>query len=407
MFAESQKKKDASKRGRFNLGEKLVLALCDEAQIISTTGGVRFDNKGRHALRRRLARGTVFEGRLLLTAEEHQQCCAAMERLLPPEGVTTTFNGKLLPSRAPCAEFEASLRTEISDAEGRLRPTVRKTTVRIYKPREGEVAQIYELGVPVVETGDSYHVDVQQKIPLGLDRDSVPPAYLRTIRTLVLNTMHAQLDYQAGTAVWVRSALGDSDATPDAVRSVIARRFGEKAVTFDPSDSEANKLAIVAGYTVVHGSQLSRDEWANVRRAGALQPAGQVTPSPKPFSPDGELLSLLAQGEWSDAERAIVELYKRLAPHLVDSDIEVEITDSKKAFWLACYGRGQPLILCRPKLGSEFFTDGPSESALDLLIHELGHHYCGDHLSDDYYRALTKLGARLALAVAKDPRLLR
>jgi hypothetical protein len=31
LFAESVKKGDAEKRGRFNLGEKLVLALCDEA----------------------------------------------------------------------------------------------------------------------------------------------------------------------------------------------------------------------------------------------------------------------------------------------------------------------------------------------------------------------------------------
>ena len=32
----------------------------------------------------------------------------------------------------------------------------------------------------------------------------------------------------------------------------------------------------------------------------------------------------------------------------------------------------------------------------DLLIHELGHHYCSNHLSSDYYDALTKLGAKLA-----------
>jgi hypothetical protein len=33
LFAESEKKADTGKRGRFNLGEKLVLALCDEAEI--------------------------------------------------------------------------------------------------------------------------------------------------------------------------------------------------------------------------------------------------------------------------------------------------------------------------------------------------------------------------------------
>ena len=40
LFAESDKKSDPSKRGRFNLGEKLVLACCEQAEITSTTGTI-------------------------------------------------------------------------------------------------------------------------------------------------------------------------------------------------------------------------------------------------------------------------------------------------------------------------------------------------------------------------------
>src|SRR5579863_7653894 len=46
MFKRSYKQADAAKRGLFNLGEKLVLALCDEATITTTTGSVRFDSMG-------------------------------------------------------------------------------------------------------------------------------------------------------------------------------------------------------------------------------------------------------------------------------------------------------------------------------------------------------------------------
>jgi len=36
------------------------------------------------------------------------------------------------------------------------------------------------------------------------------------------------------------------------------------------------------------------------------------------------------------------------------------------------------------------------------LIHEFGHHYSSDHLSEDYYRALCKVGARIVrLALTK------
>ena len=43
------------------------------------------------------------------------------------------------------------------------------------------------------------------------------------------------------------------------------------------------------------------------------------------------------------------------------------------------------------------------EEQLDLLIHEYGHHYCNDHLSKEFYRALTKLGARMTALVLKKP----
>jgi hypothetical protein len=32
------------------------------------------------------------------------------------------------------------------------------------------------MGIPVVETGDRWHVDVAQKVPLNFDRDNLPPA---------------------------------------------------------------------------------------------------------------------------------------------------------------------------------------------------------------------------------------
>jgi hypothetical protein len=41
FFAESAKKINPEQRGRFNLGEKLVLALCDEITIRKTRAGPR------------------------------------------------------------------------------------------------------------------------------------------------------------------------------------------------------------------------------------------------------------------------------------------------------------------------------------------------------------------------------
>ena len=42
----------------------------------------------------------------------------------------------------------------------------------------------------------------------------------------------------------------------------------------DPSDPEANKLAVSQGYTVVHGGMMSSAAWQNAKTASAILPAG-------------------------------------------------------------------------------------------------------------------------------------
>lgn len=107
LFADSDKKSNVRQRGRFNLGEKLVIAMCDKAEIMTTTGGVMFDQRGRHTLRRKRDRGSVFEGQLKLTNDELEECCDAVVKLIPPDGIETTFNGAPLPTRQPLTIFKA------------------------------------------------------------------------------------------------------------------------------------------------------------------------------------------------------------------------------------------------------------------------------------------------------------
>lgn len=219
LFAESAKKGDATKRGRFNLGEKLVLALCDEATITSTRGSVHFSAEGRQESRRKRDQGSSFAGTMRMTREEFAEVLAVVSTLIPPEGVETFINGEPLRARAPLATIEATLPTEIADEEGVLRRRERRTTLRVYEPLSGETASVYELGIPVVETGDRYHVDVGQKVPLSLERDNLPPAYLRSLRVLVLNAMAGRVE--DANAAWVREALGDERASDDAVKRIM------------------------------------------------------------------------------------------------------------------------------------------------------------------------------------------
>src|SRR5262245_55293058 len=71
LFAPSAKRGNPEQRGQFNLGEKLVLAVCERATISTTKGTVIFDpEQGRIEKPDRRERGSVFQGRIRMTQEE-------------------------------------------------------------------------------------------------------------------------------------------------------------------------------------------------------------------------------------------------------------------------------------------------------------------------------------------------
>jgi hypothetical protein len=317
---------------------------------VTTKGAVEFVGDERRILRRRCNRGSIFEGSLRLTNPEFEECCNAMQRLIPPVGIKTFFNGELLSHRQSLAVIERiPLRTEITDAEGYLRPTTRQTEIHIHEPLPGETGTLFEMGIPIVETGDDYHVDVQQKVPLNSDWDNVPPSYLRTVRIAVLNKIHPRFGQEAANHVWVRHAMEDADASEEAVRTVIRKRFGEKVVSFDPRDPEANNRAVANGFTVVHGRSLSKPEWEKARRAGAVPSVGSL------FRSDPEETKPVKALEPTQEQR-IINAMNRIAQAIVGHSISVTLFSDMADPVAARYGEGS-LLLNKVRLGRGFFDE--------------------------------------------------
>ncbi len=278
MFARSRRADQPELRGRFGLGEKIVLACCRSAEIVSTCGTVKFDNERCRSSRKR-EWGTLFTAEIRMTREELEEACRAVHRLLPP--VPTSFNNTVLERPEPMVRFETKLPTEIADQEGILRRTMRNATVEVYQTPDGR-GELLELGVPIVETENTYRLNVLQKCPMNMDRDNVSPAFLRTIQAALLNHVHQHLDPESASSTWVQEAAGDALAQPEAVRSVITKRFGERAVIGTPGDPIANARAEASGFTVVPGGALSSDLWANVKKHDVMLPSGKVFPTPTP-----------------------------------------------------------------------------------------------------------------------------
>jgi hypothetical protein len=387
-----------------------VLSICESASLSTTKGTVVFEpDEGRiEKPRQKRDRGSVFQGRIRLTREEYPQVADYLRSLLLPEGIVVTFNCDRLLPRKPIRTFEASLETLVADEGGVMRPRVRKTQVSIFGALPGETPHLYEMGLPVVELsgGDRWHVNVGQKVPLNRDRDNLRPAYLQGVRVAVLNAAHDLLTTEdEATQGWVKLAGADPRCSDEAIRHLVRLRFGEKVAAPDPSDTEAMKRFVSQGGTIVAG--LSKGEWANVRRSGAAPPAGQVCPTAKPYSadPDADPVNVIPEEKWTPGIKNIAEYARFLARELMSVPLTVSVVHTTNNFAAAYGGRRLDFNLLR--LGHRWFEQGPTEDVDRLLIHEFGHEFSPDHLSEDYHEALCLLGARMKRLAMEKPDELR
>jgi hypothetical protein len=407
LFADSEKKADAEKRGRFNIGEKYVIAVCDQAVVDTTTGIVIFEPKGRIMQDPIRDKGSKFVGQLRLTRDEYAEVEDVASRLIPPDGVVTTFNGQELAHREPVRVIEDRFWTEFGPD---LKRTIRKAEARLHEPVGDERAMIYEMGIPVVETGDRFHVDVQQKVPLNVERDNVTPAFLRDVRRIVVNQAHDLLTEDDGGAGWVTDALEDEEVSPVALGAALKLRFGDKIVSRDPSDPEANKIAASEGYTVLSSGSLPPAVWKNVKAHGIVKPAGQVTPSPKPYLPgQANVRKVEPEEKWTPGMVRVAEFSRQMAEKILGAQIVVEyVNDPDCLNFRATYGRGPgptgKLEYNLRVLGRKWFDlDVTDPLILGLLFHELAHHHEGDHLSSEYHYEIERIAARAVRLALDEP----
>lgn len=418
LYAPSAKKADPEKAGRFNLGEKYVLSFCRDASIHTTTGLVVFDDQGRKEYpRRKRDFGTEFVATIDCTTERLQQFVEFMNRLIVKPGLTVSVNGVTLKHRSPVASFTAKLPTEIADGEGHLKRTVRNCEVELHEVGEGEVAMLYELGIPVVETGDRWHYNVMQKVPLNTERDNVTPAYLRDLRAFVFNHTHNMISEEDTETAWVNEAAESDKATADAVETFRVKKFGEKSVSEDPFNPEANAEAMAAGYTVIPRHGLTPGQRDNLKRHNFLLSSTAAFPTAGAGAysddPDAKPVEPIPQSEWTEGMRLVHAYTERVATKLLGKKVVVEFVKVDPRMcgvepWRACYGRRHLLRSSMfhfnvGVLGLKWFDGGVRCEVDELIIHELGHEYEGNHLSEGYYRGLCKLGARMKELALTEP----
>jgi len=410
MFADTEKRSDHTKAGRFTVGEKRFLALCRKAQIESTKGGVLFEivngKEDRKPLRRKRDVGTLVTAEIELTQAQYDNVLSSIKTIIPHDGIDLIVNGEVIQHRKPFKMFKAKLKTERADAKTRkmTRPT-EETEVRLYEPKAGETPTLYELGLPVVEIECKWHIDVRQRIPLNIDRDNVTPQYKQQLLALVVNEAYQKLSDEDASQGWVKEARGSEHITKDAFESTHKKIWGENSVTPDPNDPESINRAVAEGFSVVRGS--SKEEFANNRKFGVSQPSSTVFPTPKPYGESGPPVKVIKEEDYTDGMKLIYDFTKTLSKKLLGCGLYLRYVSTTNGFG-ACFGKmgglGIPTMDYNIlRLGKDFFAHGITEEVVSLIIHEFAHYYESNHLSEKYYEACTDLGARLTLLALKDP----
>lgn len=399
LFDYTHKRSDVSKRGRYNLGEKLAISNCLEAYVRTTKGTVFFNADGTRELRRRRQdktdAGTIVSLKVAMTKEELDEALRMARKFFPPKGVGYIVNGTRIPFREPFRVLgNAYLQTEEYDQNiGSMRRTWKFTDVHLHEPLPGEVSTLYEMGIPIQEVSDTWHLDVQQKCPMTMDRDSVLPGYLRELRTFVLDRTVEQLpDAEVGKE-WVREATRTISIKAETLRAIADKRWGENRFVADPSDPRSIDEARAHGYTQVQGGELDKDEWESFRKSGMIRPSSHYFPT---LIVDRE--DELPEKDWTWEMRVVARYARLIAQKTLNKEIEVRIIRNPRQPSGTYQANSGILTLNRGKLEPAWWASGISEEVTDLLLHELGHEG-GAHTEHGYHKTLTKIAAKLVMLV--------
>jgi hypothetical protein len=426
MYAESDKKGLENKRGRFNEGEKKVVARSIESSLTTTTGTVIWNaDKTRTETTDTRPVGSEFVGKYTMTLQEWERVCHQARLLLTPRGIRTTFNGTQIKFRKDVGQFTDKLPCPLPDKEGNVRNVERQAIIHIYDLLSGEQAMIFEMGIPIVELGDDkYHVNVMQKVPLSRDRDNVNPSYLRRIRAGVLNIQFGTLKPEELTASWTNDALSipkDSGHTvkDEVVQHVMKARFGENHVTRSVSDVGSAREAVSRGHNVVEGGALPKEVWARYKAVtdengdSVVRSSGQLFPTDSDHGLDRA--KVIPNTQWTEPMKAYAALIEMLSPKLIGKPSIVQFLNDKDEHIEGCFFNvGEKTT--RKGFNREFgvFTVNlayidPSkpQKCYELLLHELAHDVvrCNDHLDHRFYDTVTELGAKLAVLIQEEPEL--
>ncbi len=263
------------------------------------------------------------------------------------------------------------------------------------------------LGLPVCDIDCDYDIDVQQKVPLSTDRNSVAPSFLKKVFGELLNHVYEEITEDNSSRVWVRTAITSDVITKEATEDIFEKRFGDKALSVNPNDPNALDRAISAGYKPIYGSEMDKEEWKTFKNFGCVSSTSDKFGS---IEVDADIVP---DDKITDSQRRIAAFAKRVARETLNIEINNVFIKSPKASTVADYG-GRTIRWNVSRIAKSMWEITPTntpganmidlicEAMLKLMIHELAHEK-GTHYETAYHEAISSISTKLVFKAIKDP----
>jgi len=245
---------------------------------------------------------------------------------------------------------------------------------------------LYEIGIPVVDIDCDYSLNVQQRVPLGVDRETVRPIFLKELYAELLKHTAEQLPEESSGATWVRTGLTLTDRMDKkTVEAVIKKRYGDKALVANPSDPRSIDDAIAHGYHIIRGSEMGKDEWVTVKAFDTVQTTSDLFEYNTRDAPSIKELT-------SDMQ-ALKDLTIKIAKEVFGISVSVDFFKDSRMV-AAQYNSAIKAVsfnIAKVDTRQPFRVD-----TIAVIFHELAHEY-GNHTEEGYHEALSKACAKLWL----------
>jgi hypothetical protein len=141
-----------------------------------------------------------------------------------------------------------------------------------------------------------------------------------------------------------------------------------------------------------HGSEMGKNEWANVKKAGAIRSSATLFSSSAVGSTDVEP---------NEKQKMIAKYAIKIAKKILGIDVSVRFIDAPGATVRATYGE-RTVTFYVNKLPDNFFDDPIAPETTALILHELAHEK-GMHTEAGYIDCLATMGGRLVNLAIRQP----